>query len=251
MTLEEKMIKCEKERTFDVHVQEPDYSIVQEVDENFPYIKKGFWMKFRILIHNIFIIHPLSFYLSKIKYRTRVFGKKNLKGIKNAVITCNHIDMFDCLIVKRALGCRKLKIVAASFNNQKGHFGEWMRSGGMLPLSDNIGGMKKFNEAVKYYLEKGEFVLIYPETAMWHHYTKPRPHKVGAYHYAIKYQKPIIPFFITFRKNDRMDLHIMEPIYPNASLKKQEASLELMEKTMLKYKEKYEEVYQKKLEYLD
>jgi len=250
MDIKEKMLECEKAREFDKHINEPNYDNVIEVDENFPYIKKGFRMKFRIFFDNLLVIRPYSFYLSVFKHKTKIIGKENLKEIKNAIFTCNHVDIFDCLIVKRALR-RKLKIVAASFNNQKGSLGGWMRSGGMLPLSDNIGGMRKFNEAIKYYLERKHSILIYPETAMWYHYKKPRPHKVGAYHFSVKYNLPVIPLYITFKENGNFVLHIMKPIYPNSTLDKKEASTDLMEKNMEAYKNKYEEFYGIELKYAD
>lgn len=60
---------------------------------------------------------------------------------------------------------------------------------------------------------------------MWFNYKKPRPLKLGAYHYATKYNVPIIPCFVKIDdlgeieedgfKKSQYTLYIMPPIYPD------------------------------------
>ena len=96
----------------------------------------------------------------------------------------------------------------------------------MLPLPESFDGMSHFEDALELSLKKKHYVLFFPEQAEWWYYRKVRPFKNGAFHYALKYNVPIIPCFITFapRKKkiddpegmypERMIVHILAPIYP-------------------------------------
>ena len=61
------------------------------------------------------------------------------------IITCNHINKLDALVVRWALKKsgmlhrRQLKVMVADFNNQKGRLGRYMRAFGILPFSSEIG----------------------------------------------------------------------------------------------------------------
>ena len=117
--------------------------------------------------------------------------------------------------------------------------------------------MRKFDEAVGYYLNKGQFVAISPEQAMWEMYDKPRPFKIGAFHYAVKYDVPVLPIFITFRPSGTYDaegneikyftVNIMPPLYANKELNPKEQAKDLMNRNYQACVDKYEEVYGKKL----
>lgn len=241
MDILEKIKIAEENETYDIHINEPDLTNCYIVDETYNYLRKGFKTKLCDFLNNLFIIKPYSFHL-KFKYHIKVKGKKNLKGLKNAIFTSNHVDIFDCLVIRRSIR-KKLRIIAAPFNNQKGRFGNWMRSGGMMPLSENYGGMKKFNEAINYYLNHNTSILIYPEGSMWPMYKKPRPHKIGAYHYAIKYDKPIVPLFITFDEKNHFTLNILNPIYRNTNLNSNEQKEDLRNRVMNELIIFYEKTY--------
>ena len=222
--IQERIKEYESEQKFDQHIVPINYENSIKVDENFDYIGEKFGVKFKRFFQKIFVVKPYSWWKNNVENRVRVYGRENLKNLDNgAIVTCNHTNMFDCLAIKKALRGRKVKITAGDFNNQRGFFGEMMRVGGMMPLGSNRAGMKNFNKAFDYFVEKKYFVAFYPEQAMWPDYEKPRPLKNGAFHYAVKYDLPVLPIFITYRsgkkiaKNGRkvkyMDLHILPPIY--------------------------------------
>ncbi len=250
--------ECEKKGEFDVHVDPINYDLVIKVDENFPYIHKGF---IGIIKHNLMkytIVKPFTWYCNKMILKSKIVGKENLKYLKRGIVTSNHVNMWDCLLLKKAFKGHKLSITAAPFNNRSDFLGSLMRAGDMIPLSETRKGMRKFNEAIEYKLNKNNnFILFYPEQAMWWNYEKPRPFKDGAFHYAAKHNVPIIPTFITFQKNGKYDnegieekefiLHIMPPIYPNPKYSVKENMLYLKEKDYQACKEKYESFYRKDL----
>ena len=90
-------------------------------------------------------------------------------------------------------------------------------------------------------------------------YEKPRPFKEGAFHYADKFDVPVIPTFITFRDSGKVDgeglpikyftVHIMPPIYRDPSQNRAENVKTMMDKNYQMCKAKYEEVYGKPLVY--
>ena len=230
--------KYELSGEFDRHVDPVDYSIVLPVTKDFPYVRKGFDKIVTALRYN-FVVKPFRRKAMRDEIKPEVYGIENAKGIKSAVITCNHVNKFDCLALQHAFRKQKRKIytVAAPFNNMKGAFGEGMRAGGMLPLSDDPAVMRYFTRAVDWYLQHDNFVVIYPEQAMWWNYRKPRPMQDGAFSLAVRNKVPVVPIFITMEDSDVLDgdgffvqeytIHILPAIYPDESLSHADAKKDL------------------------
>ncbi|MBO7310216.1 MAG: 1-acyl-sn-glycerol-3-phosphate acyltransferase [Clostridia bacterium] len=243
---------------FDKHIDPVDMSIALPVNEDFPYIPKGF-LRVKYAVERAAYVNPFRRKANKEILRTQVYGKENLKGVKAAIVTCNHVHKFDCLAVQYAAKGHKTYIIGAKFNNMKGFMGEMMRAGGLLPLSDSMGAMKNLNKAISEYLKKGCFVTCYPEQAMWWNYEKPRPFKDGAFSLAAINNVPIVPMFITFRSSGKYDdngieikyfsVHIMKPIYPKEELPRRKNVDYMRDENYRLCCEKYEEIYGKKLEY--
>ncbi len=244
---------------FDRHIDPIDESLCLPVDENFPYIPRGF-LRAKYAFERVLYINPFIKKANRDILGTRVEGRENLAGIQSAVVTCNHVNKFDCLALKQAVSPKKLYIIGAKFNNMSGFLGEMMRAGGLLPLSDNMSAMKNLNRAVSQRLSEGSLVACYPEQAMWWNYEKPRPFKDGAFSMAVINGVPILPAFITFRPTGELDsngieikhmtVHIMPPIYPDTALPRRERVRAMREQNERMCREKYQEVYGKPLEYL-
>jgi 1-acyl-sn-glycerol-3-phosphate acyltransferase len=254
----DKIKQFELEGKFSEHIDpiNPDYS---KVDENYPYIPDEDLKKHYDKVRKKYI-KPYLFLLFNFLIRMKVRGKENLKGLDKAIVTCNHVNKVDSLCVQKALKPRKFNVIGAPFNNQNGLVGDFLKAGGMLPLADDYKGMKKFNEAFEYYLNQNSFILIFPETSEWWCYEKPRPYANGAFHYATKFNVPILPVFITFKdrkfakdkfglKKKKFIVNIMAPIYPNKDLNNKENVEFLKNANFNCCKAKYEEFYGKKLEY--
>ena len=257
--LYEQYTKLEREMKFNDHINPVDLSNVKPVTEDFPYMQKSFWLKLKYFIISLFVVWPFTWWQFKVVYRTKVVGKKNLKGVKSAIVTSNHITIFDCLVNKHALQRHRIRIVGANFNNKPGVFGEFMRVGGMLPLGNSFNTMKMFNNAIEHYLLHNRYVLIYPEESMWYMYDKPRPYRVGAFKYAVKFDVPVVPMFTTFRDSGKKNkdgtdrkyftVNIGKPIYAKPELSAAENAEYLKEEAYKACVEIYEKTYNKKLEY--
>lgn len=251
----EKIKEAEKKGEYSAHLDPIDYNHCLPVTEDFPYIPSKtlnllYWWR------HFYFLNMFTWSIAKICFRTRIVGKKNLKIIKNAVITCNHINKYDGLVIHHAMGRRKLKIMTADFNNHKGFLGKMMRASGILPFSMKSECVKKFNEAISHYLSHNTNVLFFPEGSEWWCYEKPRPLMDGAFHYAVTNQKPILPCFITFTKNGKVfsngiqhrhfTVHILEPIFPDKKLSKSENIKMMKEKNFAAWCQCYENWYGKK-----
>lgn len=212
----------------------------------------------------------IAYYEKLIKKGTLLLG--DINGLENyrsvnggAIITCNHFSAMDNYVLFRAirkdLGKKRLyKVIReGNFTNFKGIYGFFFRHCNTLPLSSNMQTMKKFIDATKKLLSRGEKILIYPEQAMWWNYKKPRPMKNGAFSIAVKNNVPIIPAFITMHDSDSLDsdgfklpvhtIHFLSPIYPDKNLTDKENVEKLRKENYLAWKKVYEETYKEELTY--
>lgn len=250
--------ECELLGEFDRHVDPVDMSKVIKVDGDYHYIKHGM-ERAKYSLEDFFVVRPYTQYINRFIIRSKINGRENLRGIRSAVVTSNHVYMFDCLAIRRAMRGHKLYTVAAPFNNMTGFLGEMMRAGGMMPLSNEPSGLMAFNRAVRDRLSEGNYLLVYPEQAMWWMYEKPRPFKDGAFYIAAKNNVPVIPCFITYKYTGKYDeegiaerkfvVNILEPIYPREELSLRENTEYLRDADFAACRECYESFYGRDLEY--
>lgn len=243
---------------FDRHTDPVDMSLALPVDENFPYIPKGF-TRIKYFLQRVFIVYPFRKKMNREILKTQFFGRENLADVPSGIITCNHVNKFDCLAVGQAAKGHRVYTVGAPFNNMKGFMGDMMRAGGLLPLSENLSAGKSFNRAVAHYLKTGNYVAVYPEQSMWWNYEKPRPFKDGAFTLAVINKVPVIPMFITFRHSGEYDdngiekkymsVHIMKPIYPRDDLTRHQNIAYMRDENYRMCCDKYREVYGTPLTY--
>jgi 1-acyl-sn-glycerol-3-phosphate acyltransferase len=188
-----------------------------------------------------------------------VEGEENLAGINGAaIITSNHFSIFENIAVKevadRVQGKHRFYRVIKGLNFfQPGWVGFLMKNCDTLPLSKNLKTLRLFEAALERILAKGGLVLVYPEQAMWWNYRKPRPPKAGAYHYAAKFEVPIIPCFVTMEDTDVPDgygfpkqtytIHVMPPLYPDPQKTNRENERTMQAENYRLCLEKYREVY--------
>ena len=248
----EKIKEAERKGDFSVHLDPIDYSKCLPITENFPYVP-GKVLTFLYWWRNFTVLNVFTWSVVKLCFHTRIVGKENLKKLKNAIVTCNHINKYDGLLMHYVLGRRKLKIMTADFNNYKGFLGKMMRASGILPFSMKRECVKKFNEAITHYLSHNTSVLFFPEGSEWWCYEKPRPLMDGAFHYAVANNKPILPCFITFTKNGKVfsnnieqrnfTVHILEPIFPDKTLSKRENIKRMKEKNFAAWCKCYKNWY--------
>lgn len=221
-------------------------------------LSSKFWMKFA---NHLARGHINKLIKNKQLIIKEVTGIENYIAIKNTgtIITCNHFNAFDNFAVYKAiekhLKHRELKKVCreGNFTNFPGFYGFLFRHCNTLPLSQNPSTMKKFMEAVRVYLERGEQILIYPEQAMWWNYRKPRPLASGAFRFAAMHNAPVLPMFITMTDSDiiapdgfpvqEYTIHILPAIWPKDELSVKQNAEYLKEENYRVWREVYEKTY--------
>lgn len=285
--LNKKIEKYEREGRFDEDVEDDPPSRMIMPDE-IDYLRKSPVAKVKTRI-----AHEKAKVFLKTILDKKIMIIKDIKGVENwknlttgAIITCNHFNAFDSFAIQEAYHAAqkwpKKKfyrvIREGNYTSFPGFFGELMKHYYTLPLSSNMKTMVKFTEATNTLLKQGNFVLFYPEQAMWWNYRKPRPLKPGAYKFAVRNNVPVLPCFITMKDSDILGedlrreikdfdvsenflpdgyfvqeytIHVGEPIYPDSSLTPRE-NMEYMAKKNFKiWKSIYEKEYAMPLTYLD
>lgn len=214
-------------------------------DEDFPYIdhsksynRKRTW--FRLFIKAIVI--PVVYVRLGLRIKGREIIKKNKDLLKNGVISiCNHIHLWDYLCIMHGIRPFVSNVVVWA-PNLRGENKTIIRLVGGIPVPDSsFKATMAFNEAIGDYLSKGGWLHIYPEGSMWEYYKPIRPFKKGFAYYAIKYDKPVMPLAISYRKPSwirrkifhqeaTFTLNIGEPIFRNKELDRNEQEIDLMKR---------------------
>ena len=280
-----KIEQYEREGRFDEDVEDDPPSRMIMPDE-IDYLRRSLGAKIKTKI-----AHAKAKVFLKTILEKGVMVIKDIKGVENfkalnsgAIITCNHFNAFDSFAIQEAYHASKhwpkrkfyRVIREGNYTSFPGFFGELMRHFYTLPLSSNTKTMVKFTEATNKLLQDGNFVLFYPEQAMWWNYRKPRPLKPGGFKFATKNNVPVLPCFITMKDSDVLGeelrkaitdfdiaenfvpdgfyvqeytIHIGEPIYPNPELNHKENMEYMAKRNFEVWKDIYEKEYGMKLEY--
>ena len=261
----EKIQLFEKEGRFIEDVEnDPPYARLQPGDVDYKHKKWRTRTRNRIVSRK-----AIKFYNKLIKSGACVIdgfdGLVALKSVKSgAIITCNHFNPFDSIPIRLAMKKmqpqKKLFTIIREGNYTfPGIYGYFMRNCYTLPLASDFDVMRELIDAVDYWLNKGCFILIYPEQSMWWNYRKPKPVREGAFRFAVKSNVPVIPTFITMRDTDELDkdgykiqaytLHIGSPIYPEPGVSMKDNVERMMKANDATWKQIYEKEYGIKLEY--
>ena len=262
----ERIKKLEAEGIFDVDV-EIDPPTVPLTPDKVDYLKE----KLSSRIKTTFVNRLAKKYIDNL-IRDKKLIIKSVEGMENlvnlncgAVIICNHFNAFDNFAIQKVYELsgqekkRKLfKVIReGNYTSFKGLYGVFFRNCNTLPLSSVFTTMKNFNSAVKKILARGDYILIYPEQAMWWNYKKVRPFKIGAFDMAAKNNVPVLPIFISFEDSDIMGkdgfyvqeytIHIMPPVYPKENITAKENAAYMLDRSYKLFKDKYAEAYGEEL----
>ena len=264
----EKIKMLEKEGKFDVDAENDPPTIVL-TPENIDYLRNKMTSKIKRVFANEVGERFLDSLLKNNKLIIKeINGIENLNKVSTgAIVTCNHFNPFDCFAIEKVFRMsgkieekRLYKVIReGNYTNFSGLYGFFFRNCDTLPLSSNKRTMVKFMKAVETLLNKGDFILIYPEQSMWWNYRKPKPLKNGAFKIAARNNVPVIPIFITMQDSEIIGedgypvqeyiINIKEPIYPNKELSEKENTDIMRDKNFEVWKEIYEEFYKIPLEY--
>jgi 1-acyl-sn-glycerol-3-phosphate acyltransferase len=222
----------------DDHLLQAPQVVEVTVDEHYPFLDKS--LKFRLRSALVYLgIFTLCFILTRIRFGLRIEGRsilrKNRKHFKNGAMTVsNHMFRWDFLSVLQAVRYRRLWFPAWK-ENICGPDRHFIRAAGGIPVPSDIHTIKYFNQAFDELHRRKKWFHAFPESSNWHYYQPIRPFKKGVFSMAYKYNLPCIPMAFSYRPPTGIfklymkgypliTLRIGEPVLPDLSLPRKEAT---------------------------
>lgn len=189
-----------------------------EIDANYSYVDDSFKNRLRVWFGYNVVLRILGVIL-RIKYglRWKMEGDKRWSrcswtlrrrlrqfDLSNGAITiANHCYRHDCASVLTSIhGSHRMRIPMFAPNfRTKDQFYLCIIGGIPIPAAEaGMSAMKAFNSAFDEFHRRGYWFHIFPEAKRWDWYKPLRPFQKGAFTMAYKYNKPIIPFAVSYRE---------------------------------------------------
>jgi len=173
------------------------------IDENYPFLNKS--LPFKIKYFLVYLaINTLVFLICVLRYGIKIKGRKNLwkyrKLFKNGAMTIsNHVHRWDLIFIALAVRIRNLYFPVWK-EHLKGRDAHWIRHAGGIPIPEDIHTIKCFNRAFDEIHAKKTWIHAFPESTRFSYFTPIRPFKKGVFSMAHRYNLPVIPVAISWRK---------------------------------------------------
>lgn len=195
------------------------------IDERYEYVPKS--IIFSFLSNGVYygIAYPILKLLMKIVYDFKIEGKENIRNLKEGAVTVsNHVLFLDCAMVGLAYGFKKVYFTTLEGSFKIPFVRKLIKLLRAMPIPESVKNKQYFMKAVDKILEKENSVHFYPEASLFPYFNKIRHFKNGAFDFAVRNNKPIVPMVITFRKpkgirkvfkkKKDVTLTVLEPIRP-------------------------------------
>ncbi len=213
-----------------------------KVMDNFKYLHKNFFWKIASFILYRLLAQPILTIYAFLK-GIRVHQRHNLKKIKKGgyFLYGNHTCIDDGYISQVLVEKRKRTYIIANPDavSIKGVKNIVMMLG-CLPLPNSLRSSKNFLEAIKYRINNGNVITVYPEAHIWPYATNIRPFLDTSFLYPSKLNLPVVAMVTTYRKNisliskkerkPKIDVTISEPFYPKEEFSSKENAKYLRDK---------------------
>ncbi|NLJ71353.1 MAG: glycosyltransferase [Clostridiaceae bacterium] len=174
-----------------------------------------------------FIAYVILFIL----YGVKVKGRKNLALLDNegGISIMNHIHNMDSSMAAVALSPENVTFVSTSANFKLPVIGKILKLLGVIPTPSTYSSAKDFVQVIQHKLKKNNIVHFFPEGYLLKNFQGLRDFRNGAFYFAIKENKAILPMAIRLVKSrkgkqrwltgkPRYFILIGEPLYPNPNL---------------------------------
>lgn len=206
-------------------------------DGNYPYLddSPGYkWESFKLYAGLYTIAFPANLLKFGLKIKGKDILRKYVRTFKDGAITvCNHCCRWDMVSVLYALRYRRMWVPIYG-QHLMGTEKWFMRYVGGIPVPDTKTGFRAFNEAFDELHRRKQWIHVFPESCSWRYYVPIRPFQKGAFTMAYKYNLPILPFAISYRKRtgiyrlfDKPEvplitLNVCEPVFPDLGVPRRE-----------------------------
>ena len=205
------------------------------IDEKYKYLHKNiFWNLAHFLVQNVLSV-PIKVLYAKLKFRIKYIGKETIKKYKKEgyFVYANHTQVFaDTFLTSNVIYPKRNYLIVNPENVSMKFLGNFVQMFGAIPIPTGRDGMKNFLTAIKYHIQKGHSITIYPEAHIWPYYTKIRPFKSVSFKYPIELDKPVFCITNTYQKREKNKVKITSyidgPFFVNKDLEtKQEQKKDL------------------------
>ncbi len=196
-----------------------------DIDENYEYVSKS--KIFSLLSNGLYygIAFPILKILMKIVYDFKIEGKENIRNLKEGAVTVsNHVLFLDCAMVGLAYGLKKVYFTTLEGSFKIPFVRKLIKLLRAIPIPESVKNREYFMKAVDNVLKEEKSVHFYPEAALFPYFNKIRHFKNGAFDFAVRNNKQVVPMVITFRepkgirkifkKKKDVTLTVLEPIKP-------------------------------------
>lgn len=174
-----------------------------------------------------FIAYMILFVL----YGVKVQGRKNIALLdhEGGISIMNHIHNMDSSMAAVALSPQEVTFVSTPANFRLPVIGKILRLLGVIPTPTTLSSAKYFIRTIQHELKQNKIVHFFPEGFLLKNFQGLREFKNGAFYFAIKENKAILPMAIRQEKSrkgkqrwligkPRYFILIGEPLYPNPNL---------------------------------
>jgi 1-acyl-sn-glycerol-3-phosphate acyltransferase len=236
----------------DYPINEPDKHILDnpalidfEIDENYQFVDKTLKFRIKSFLLYVFVV-CVVFPLQGVRFGLKIEGRENLrknkKHLKNGAITIlNHVLRWDFLCALQAI-CPKRAFVIVWQHLLRGKDRTVVRLIRGVPLAETSATTRVFMRAIDELHKQKKWIHVFPESANWYYFQPIRPFKTGAFSLAYRYNAPIIPMAISYRKPtgifklwckkfSPITLRIGEPLFPDFTLDRKAAIDKLLKES--------------------
>ncbi|MCL2763619.1 MAG: 1-acyl-sn-glycerol-3-phosphate acyltransferase [Treponema sp.] len=193
-----------------VYPDKPDAHMVEfkvlrdiNVDEHYPFLDKSF--KFKLMRGLVYLgIFTLVFMISPTRFGIKIEGRNILrkyrKLLKDGAMTIsNHVQRWDFLFVQQAIRYRTMYFPLWK-EQLRGPDAGLIRAAGGIPVPEDIHTIKYFNQAFDEIRARKKWIHAFPESSRFDYFQPIRPFKKGVFTMAYRYQLPVLPIAISYRK---------------------------------------------------
>ena len=200
----------------------------KKIDENWKYIRRGFWSGVKRFLAYWVIAHPLAYCYCRLKFRWTVKNKKvfkQLKGKKQGFFMYgNHTQPIgDAVIPSLSVNPKSVYTIVHANNVSMPYLGRVNAYMGALPMPANLKASRNFKEAIHTRYKEGNCIMIYPEAHIWPYYIGIRDFPTVSFRYPVDLSAPCFALTNTYQKRKhgktpKIVTYIDGPFYPDESL---------------------------------
>ena len=213
-----------------------------EISENYKYVSRN--MLFNGVSNIVcFLVMIILNVFDRCFYGYKIINKKNILKHTGFVSISNHIHPMDCTFIGLSFYPHRVYYPTLASNFKIPVIRHIIKILYAVPIPKKQKYKEKFFNEMNDLLKNGKIVHMYPEGSLWPYYDKIREFKNGAFKMAVEANVPIQPMKFKYEKKwykrkPAIVCEVLEHIYPNNNLEKNERIKDLRERSLSEMRNK-------------